>query len=247
MEWKWFGLVSVFRPAVEFDADYGFLPRYFLARILDNVGVTDNRTKNLINLANTCWGFINATALALTISRFKRRHMYLVSLSIILTNASAHLVLTALYHLPFAHFHRLDYRQRTIRNNEEPRLFPSCHRVRNSNTLTVTYADGHCSFIFLYSPAYNVAYNALTYSKCNILQGTADDLLPGFNSFPRRTFPFPRPCQGYYALPIFRPYGRLFQPIRQSHWNCQLGLEILYQVSHRPPSHQQDRRLNAPF
>jgi len=51
---------------------------YYLARILDNVGITDNRTKNLINLANTCWGFANATVLALTIPRFKRRNMYLV-------------------------------------------------------------------------------------------------------------------------------------------------------------------------
>lgn len=53
--------------------------RYFLARILDNVGIHDNRTKNLINLANTCWGFVNATALALTVPRFKRRTIYLVS------------------------------------------------------------------------------------------------------------------------------------------------------------------------
>ncbi|KXN88986.1 Lactose permease [Leucoagaricus sp. SymC.cos] len=54
------------------------LVSYFLARILDNVGVTDNRTKNLINLANTCWGFLNATFFALTVSRFKRRHIYLL-------------------------------------------------------------------------------------------------------------------------------------------------------------------------
>ena len=52
--------------------------RYYLARILENVGVTDKRTMNLINLANTCWGFLNATTLALTIPRFKRRNMYLV-------------------------------------------------------------------------------------------------------------------------------------------------------------------------
>lgn len=55
------------------------ISRYFLARILDNVGIHDNRTKNLINLANTCWGFVNATVLALTVPRFKRRTIYLVS------------------------------------------------------------------------------------------------------------------------------------------------------------------------
>lgn len=53
--------------------------RYFLARILDNVGIHDNHTKNVINLGNTCWGFFNATIFALTVSRFKRRTMYLVS------------------------------------------------------------------------------------------------------------------------------------------------------------------------
>ncbi|KAJ8455127.1 hypothetical protein ONZ45_g19042 [Pleurotus djamor] len=53
------------------------LTSYFLARILDNVGIHDNHTKNLINLANTCWGFLNATAFALTVARFKRRTIYL--------------------------------------------------------------------------------------------------------------------------------------------------------------------------
>ncbi|KAG6902212.1 hypothetical protein C0995_003044 [Termitomyces sp. Mi166 len=53
------------------------LTSYFLARILDNVGVHDNRTKNVINLGITCWGFFNATIFALISSRFKRRIMYL--------------------------------------------------------------------------------------------------------------------------------------------------------------------------
>ncbi|KAG6841299.1 hypothetical protein C0991_012469 [Blastosporella zonata] len=54
------------------------LTSYFLARILDNVGVHDNHTKNVINLGITCWGFFNATIFALTSSRFKRRTIYLV-------------------------------------------------------------------------------------------------------------------------------------------------------------------------
>jgi hypothetical protein len=51
---------------------------YLLPRILGEIGIKDNRTKNLINLALTCWGLVNATALALTVSKFKRRHAYLV-------------------------------------------------------------------------------------------------------------------------------------------------------------------------
>lgn len=53
------------------------LTSYFLAPILDNVGVHSNRTKNLINLGNTCWSLLNGTFLALTVSRFRRRTMYL--------------------------------------------------------------------------------------------------------------------------------------------------------------------------
>lgn len=55
------------------------LTSYYLSPILDNVGIHDNREKNLINLAMTCWGFLNATCLALTMPRLKRRAVYLVS------------------------------------------------------------------------------------------------------------------------------------------------------------------------
>lgn len=54
------------------------LTSYFLGPILETVGITSNRTKNLVNLGNTIWNFINATILALTMSRFKRRAGYLV-------------------------------------------------------------------------------------------------------------------------------------------------------------------------
>ncbi|KAG5349648.1 hypothetical protein C0989_002592 [Termitomyces sp. Mn162] len=53
------------------------LTSYFLSKILDNVGVHSNRTKNLINLGITCWGFLNATVFAFTSARFKRRTVYL--------------------------------------------------------------------------------------------------------------------------------------------------------------------------
>ncbi|KAJ7694432.1 hexose transporter [Mycena rosella] len=53
------------------------LTSYLLARIFDDIGIHDNRSKNLINLAVTCWGIVNATILALTVTKFKRRTMYL--------------------------------------------------------------------------------------------------------------------------------------------------------------------------
>ncbi|KAI0758217.1 hexose transporter [Fomes fomentarius] len=106
------------------------LTSYFLARILDNVGVHDNRSKNLINLAMTCWGFVNAMFLALTVPKFRRRTAYLactISLTLIFTGwtiASARYAITG--------------------SQEASRAV--------------------IAFIFLYSPAYNLAFNALTYT-----------------------------------------------------------------------------------
>ncbi|KAJ3574673.1 hypothetical protein NP233_g1591 [Leucocoprinus birnbaumii] len=103
---------------------------YFLAPILDNVGIHDNRTKNLINLANTCWGFINATAFALTVSRFKRRTMYLLCTCSLLAIFTGWTICSARYAL-----------------------------TKNQDSSRAVIA-----FIFLYSPAYNLAYNALSYT-----------------------------------------------------------------------------------
>ncbi|KDR84409.1 hypothetical protein GALMADRAFT_1340873 [Galerina marginata CBS 339.88] len=106
------------------------LTSYFLARILDNVGVHDNRTKNLINLASTCWGFFNATILALTVSRLKRRTMYLACTSSMLVVFTGWTVASARY---------------------------SIDQSQGASRAVI-------AFIFLYSPAYNMAYNALTYT-----------------------------------------------------------------------------------
>ncbi|KAF6751549.1 hexose transporter [Ephemerocybe angulata] len=106
------------------------LTSYYLARILDNVGVTDNRTKNLVNLASTLWSFVNATALALTVSRFKRRTCYLIcSISCLLVFAAW-----------------------------------TAASARYSIDQGQAASKAVIAFIFLYSPAYNVAYNALTYT-----------------------------------------------------------------------------------
>ncbi|KAF8901107.1 hexose transporter [Mucidula mucida] len=105
------------------------LTSYYLARILDNVGVTDNHTKNLINLALTCWGFVNATFFALTASRFNRRTVYLIGTLAILL------------------------------------LFTGWTVASSNYAMTSSDASSRAviAFIFLYSPAYNVCFNALTY------------------------------------------------------------------------------------
>ncbi|KAI0329657.1 hexose transporter [Cubamyces sp. BRFM 1775] len=106
------------------------LTSYFLARILDNVGIHDDHTKNLINLAMTCWGFVNGTTLALTVPKMRRRPAYLTC-TIVLT-----LIFTGW----------------TIASAEYQR------------TGSQGASRAVIAFIFLYSPAYNMGYNALTYT-----------------------------------------------------------------------------------
>ncbi|KAK7695787.1 hypothetical protein QCA50_000424 [Cerrena zonata] len=106
------------------------LTSYFLSPILENVGIHDNREKNLINLAMTCWGFLNATTLALTVPKMRRRVAYLIctiSLTFIFTGWT---IASARY---------------SIDNNQ------------NASRAVI-------AFIFLYSPAYNIGFNALTYT-----------------------------------------------------------------------------------
>ncbi|KAI0784889.1 hexose transporter [Abortiporus biennis] len=106
------------------------LTSYFLSPILENVGITDNREKNLINLAMTCWGFINATGLALTVPKMKRRTAYLICTISLLLIFTGWTVASARY------------------------------------AITKDQASSRAviAFIFLYSPAYNIGFNALTYT-----------------------------------------------------------------------------------
>jgi len=106
------------------------LTSYLLARILDGIGIHANREKNLINLALTAWNIVNATILALTVTKFRRRTMYLtctISLFFVFTGwtvASARYVQTG----------------------------------------SIPASKAVLAFIFIYQPAYNIGYNALTYS-----------------------------------------------------------------------------------
>ncbi|KAH7304087.1 major myo-inositol transporter iolT [Stachybotrys elegans] len=54
---------------------------FYMARILNLVGITNDRTIQQVILSNTCWGFINAVPIALLAPRFKRRTMFLISIA----------------------------------------------------------------------------------------------------------------------------------------------------------------------
>ena len=75
------------------------------------------------------------------------------------------------------------------------------------------------SFIFLYSPAYNCGYNALTYSKCRSDLGS--QCSSGLHSLPCGIVPVPHTFKGYCYLPMVGKSSRFLQSIRQSYWYCQ--------------------------
>lgn len=49
-----------------------------MARVLEQAGVNDNGTKNLINFCSAIWGLVNSMFLAFFMHRFKRRSAFLV-------------------------------------------------------------------------------------------------------------------------------------------------------------------------
>ncbi|KAI0172367.1 MFS general substrate transporter [Hypoxylon sp. FL1284] len=50
---------------------------YYRCKILNLVGITENRTVQQVILSNTCWGLINAVPIAIIAPRFPRRTMFL--------------------------------------------------------------------------------------------------------------------------------------------------------------------------
>ncbi|RYO93512.1 hypothetical protein DL764_007980 [Monosporascus ibericus] len=51
---------------------------FYMKKILNLVGISDNRTIQKIILSNTCWGLMNALPIALVAPRYPRRRMFLI-------------------------------------------------------------------------------------------------------------------------------------------------------------------------
>jgi hypothetical protein len=60
---------------------------YYLDTILTQVGFTDPAVKGKLNVGLTCWNLVNATFLALFVTRFKRRKVYLACTVSLLVSA----------------------------------------------------------------------------------------------------------------------------------------------------------------
>ena len=65
---------------------------YYRSPILSSIGITDDWTKNIINLGLNCWSFVTAIVTALYATKFPRRRVYLVwRWSIVMSAASTYL------------------------------------------------------------------------------------------------------------------------------------------------------------
>jgi hypothetical protein len=109
---------------------------YYSNVLFNMMGYTSSYAKSRINVANACWGLINATIIALVVTRFKRRHMYMLSATLML------LVFIA-----------MTVSLEALQRAEDA-------GVRNSSAGIAALV-----FYFAYNPTYNIGNNALTYSK----------------------------------------------------------------------------------
>jgi len=114
---------------------------YYFFTILGMVGITAPKTQQAINLGKEGWSLVNAFAIASFITRFKRRHMYLLCTSCMLAIYIGWTASMGVY-----------------MESEKK------HKVDSSFPLNKAAGGMVLFFIFAYSPAYNIGFNSLTYT-----------------------------------------------------------------------------------
>jgi MFS family permease len=108
---------------------------YYSGKLFDMMGYKSQSQKTRINLAYACWSLINATVIALFVTRFKRRHMYMLSCCLMLLTFIAMTVTLAKLQ---------DAEDAGVKN------YPA--------------GAASLFFYFAYAPTYNIGNNALTYT-----------------------------------------------------------------------------------
>ncbi|KJY01069.1 mfs sugar transporter like protein [Zymoseptoria brevis] len=108
---------------------------YYQNLLFTLMGYTSQYAKTRINIANNCWSLINAVVIALVVTRFRRRRMFMLSA------ASMTLVFMAMTIC----FQRLRVAQE--------------NGVKNPSAQIASLF-----FFFAYSPCYNIGNNSLTYT-----------------------------------------------------------------------------------
>lgn len=131
--------------------------RYYLAKVLATVGITDRRKQNQINLGLTCWNLITGVTAAFLTKKLNRRTQYLIAfigMTIVFacwTGASADYANTQnqqaagavvgmifVYYLFYTIMHPLTYVFIT-------EVFPFVHRAKGV-ALTQTFSRGGSAF-----------------------------------------------------------------------------------------------------
>ncbi|RYP69202.1 hypothetical protein DL770_008300 [Monosporascus sp. CRB-9-2] len=108
---------------------------YYLSDLLEMIGRTESEFKQSINLAIACWNLVCGTIASMAVLRFKRRHMYLACTCSLLTV----------------------YVFWTI-------CMQQAMKGKDMGVPNTAANAGVLFFIFAYAPAYNLGYNALTYT-----------------------------------------------------------------------------------
>lgn len=109
---------------------------YYSNLLFTMMGYTTPFAKTRINIANQCWSLLNGTLIALFVTRFRRRWMFMLSSTLMLTVFIGMTV----------SFERL--------------RFAADHKFTNKSA-----GIAALFFYFAYSPMYNIGNNALTYSR----------------------------------------------------------------------------------
>jgi len=108
---------------------------YYSNLLFDMMGYTSNFAKTRINIANQCWSLFNGIIIALVVTRFRRRWMFMLSA------ASMCAVFTSM----------------TI-------SFNRLRVAKDAGTKNQSAAIAALIFYFAYSPTYNIGNNSLTYT-----------------------------------------------------------------------------------
>jgi hypothetical protein len=162
---------------------------YYLGDILEQAGYTDSNFQAKFNVGYTCWQLVNAAVMALIVKKFARRKMYLTCATSLLCCYIGWTISMARYQ---------------VEND-------AGHEAQ-----ALVAGKLVLFFIYLYSPCYNMGYNALTYSKpiLTTLHYCEAKLLTFNLSLPRRTLPLLHPLPRYHSLPILGSRRRLLQHLR---------------------------------
>ena len=108
---------------------------YYQNLLFEMMGYTETYPKTRINIANQCWSLLTATIIALVVSRFPRRNMFMLS-------AGSMVMMFMGMTVCFERLSHADANGYTNKSAQYAALF----------------------FYFAYSPTYNIGNNSLTYT-----------------------------------------------------------------------------------